>query len=266
MVIEVQLQNGIGTIATVLVQKGTLNIGDIFVAGTAWGRVRNLVDDAGKQVSQAGPSVPVGVVGFHGMPSAGDSLIVVKKEDMARSAANARVKLKKQKEAVKQHGKIMEHAEAFLSSNTATKAQHAKEVVELCVYVKADVHGSAEALISSIESLKSEDEYFVCRPKVIGSGVGDLSKSDVAISSVSNSFVMCFNVGAKKDALDEARRTRVEIGYFNIVYEALDDMQRRLDDKRAPAPQGVYIGKAIIKVSVKSHNGMWMLQQRRRHE
>ncbi len=255
MVIEVQLQNGIGTIATVLVQKGTLNIGDIFVAGTAWGRVRSLIDDTGKHLTQAGPSMPVGVVGFHGMPSAGDALIVVNKEDMARSAANARLKLKKQKEAVKQYGKIMKQAEAFLSANTA-KVQHAKEVVELCVYVKADVHGSAEALISSIESLKSEDEYFVCRSRVIGSGVGDLSKSDVAISSVSNSFVMCFNVGAKKDALDEARRSNVEIGYYSIVYEALDDMQRRLDDKRSPTPQGVYIGKAIIKVSMKSQDGM----------
>eukprot|EP01084_Bolivina_argentea_P109588 195891_1 len=246
VVIEVQLQNGIGTIATVLVQKGTLNVGDIIVAGTAWGRVRSLVDCTGRHVTQAGPSMPVGVVGFRGMPSAGDALIVVNKEDMARSAANARLELKKKKEAGKQHGKIMKQAEAFLSANMAEK-QHEKEVIELCVYVKADAHGSTEALTSSIKSLKSEDEYFICKPRVIGSGVGDLSKSDVAIASVSNSFVMCFNVGAKKDALDEARRTNVEIGYYSVVYEALDDVQRRIDDKRAPAPQGVYIGRAIVE-------------------
>ncbi len=251
MVIEAQRQNGIGTIATVLVQKGTLNVGDIFAAGTTWGRARSLVDYTGKHITQAGPSMPVGVVGFHGMPSAGDTLVVVNNEDMARSAADARLKLKKQKEAGKQHRKIIKQAELFLSANMAEE-QRAKEVVELCIYVKADVHGSTEALTSSIEALKSEDEYFICRPRVIGSGVGALSKSDVAIASVSNSFVMCFNVGAKKDAMNEARRTNVEIGYYSVVYEALDDVQRRMDEKRAPAPQGVYIGKAIVKVSMKS--------------
>ncbi len=249
-VVEVQLHNGVGTVATVLVQKGTLNVGDIIVAGTAWGKVRSLVDCAGKHVTQAGPSMPVGVVGFHGMPSAGDALVVVNKEDMARSAANARLMLKKKKEAGKQHGNIMKQAETFLSASMAEK-NHEKEVVELCIYVKADGHGSTEALTSAIESLKSEDEYFTCKPRVIGSGVGDLSKSDVVIASVSNSLVMCFNVGAKKDALDESRRTNVEIGYYTVVYEALDDVQQRMDDKRAPAPQGVYIGQAIVKVSVK---------------
>lgn len=244
VVIEAAQSQGMGTVATTLIQRGTLRVGDSFVAGGSWGRVRALINHMGARVTEAGPSVPIQVVGFDGMPDAGDAFIVVEDESQARDLADARRKIIRQTAADELQGNVKGVAAAMLSG---IGNEDGRENLELNVLIKADVRGSAEALSTAVANLVSEDDYFVCKAKILQSGVGALSKSDVAIASVSKAYVVCFNTEAGKDSLEDARRDGVEVGFYSVVYEALDHIQHLLDEKRSPTPEGTYVGKATVK-------------------
>ncbi len=213
-VIESKLEKGRGPVATVLVQKGTLKVSDIFVSGAEWGKVKALVDDKGKNIKQAEPSVPVEVLGFDSNPLAGDDFIVVENEGIARKIAEFRsTKLQIQKNTVVKSN--VEEMFAQINKGEATS---------LPVVIKTDVQGSAEAIENSIIKL-STDEVKV---NVIYKGVGAITESDVTLASSGNGFIVGFNVRALPHARDIAKRDGVDIKYYSIIYELIDDVKNLL--------------------------------------
>jgi len=244
VVLEAGMRQGLGMIATTLIQKGTLKIGDIFVAGEAWGKVKMLMDHTGKKVEFAGPSMPVQVVGLDGIPHAGDIFTVVDKEDTARLITESRRKLSRESQAAQMQGNLIGSIEAMLNNENLLDQ---KELKELSVVLRAEGPGSVSALASSLKELISEDDYFIVKCKVLTAGVGELTKSDVAIASVSNARVICFNVNAHPQAAEDARRSKIQIDYYTVVYDAINDIQKNLDSIRLPEPEGRYSGKAEVR-------------------
>lgn len=244
VVIEARQQIGLGAVTTTLIQRGTLRIGDVIVAGGSCGKVKLLMDHTGKKVLEAVPSMPVQVVGLDSVPNAGDAFVVVDKEETARVLAESRRKILRETQAAQMQGDLKGNVEAILSG---LAQQDGKEKLELNIVLRADGPGSAEALANSLRELVSEDEYFKVNCKILTAGVGELTKSDIAVAGVSNAFVICFNVPANHQAQEDARRSGIEIGYYNIVYDVLDEIGRRLNEIRSPTPEGVYIGKAKVK-------------------
>ncbi len=213
-VIESKLEKGRGSVATVLVQKGTLKVSDIFVSGSEWGKVKALIDDKGKNIKQAEPSVPVEVLGFDSNPLAGDDFIVVESEGIARKIAEFRAsKLQIQKNTVAKSN--VEEMFAQINKGEATS---------LPVVIKTDVQGSAEAIENSITKL-STDEVKV---NVIYKGVGAITESDVTLASSGKGFIVGFNVRALPHARDIAKRDGVDIKYYSIIYELIDDVKNLL--------------------------------------
>ncbi len=213
-VIESKLEKGRGSVATVLVQKGTLKVSDIFVSGSEWGKVKALIDDKGKNIKQAEPSVPVEVLGFDSNPLAGDDFIVVESEGIARKIAEFRAsKLQIQKNTVAKSN--VEEMFAQINKGEATS---------LPVVIKTDVQGSAEAIENSITKL-STDEVKV---NVIYKGVGAITESDVTLASSGRGFIVGFNVRALPHARDIAKRDGVDIKYYSIIYELIDDVKNLL--------------------------------------
>ncbi len=213
-VIESKLEKGRGSVATVLVQKGTLKVSDIFVSGSEWGKVKALIDDKGKNIKQAEPSVPVEVLGFDSNPLAGDDFIVVESEGIARKIAEFRAsKLQIQKNTVAKSN--VEEMFAQINKGEATS---------LPVVIKTDVQGSAEAIENSITKL-STDEVKV---DVIYKGVGAITESDVTLASSGRGFIVGFNVRALPHARDIAKRDGVDIKYYSIIYELIDDVKNLL--------------------------------------
>ena len=213
-VIESKLEKGRGSVATVLVQKGTLKVSDIFVSGSEWGKVKALIDDKGKNIKQAEPSVPVEVLGFDSNPLAGDDFIVVENEGIARKIAEFRSsKLQIQKNTVAKSNV----EEMFAQINKG-------EASSLPVVIKTDVQGSAEAIENSITKL-STDEVKV---NVIYKGVGAITESDVTLASSGRGFIVGFNVRALPHARDTAKRDGVDIKYYSIIYELIDDVKNLL--------------------------------------
>ncbi len=213
-VIESKLEKGRGSVATVLVQKGTLKVSDIFVSGCEWGKVKALIDDKGKNIKQAEPSVPVEVLGFDSNPLAGDDFIVVENEGIARKIAEFRSsKLQIQKNTVAKSN--VEEMFAQINKGEATS---------LPVVIKTDVQGSAEAIENSITKL-STDEVKV---NVIYKGVGAITESDVTLASSGKGFIVGFNVRALPHARDIAKRDGVDIKYYSIIYELIDDVKNLL--------------------------------------
>ncbi len=213
-VIESKLEKGRGSVATVLVQKGTLKVSDIFVSGSEWGKVKALIDDKGKNIKQAEPSVPVEVLGFDSNPLAGDDFIVVENESIARNIAEFRSsKLQIQKNTVAKSN--VEEMFAQINKGEATS---------LPVIIKTDVQGSAEAIENSITKL-STDEVKV---NVIYKGVGAITESDVTLASSGKGFIVGFNVRALPHARDIAKRDGVDIKYYSIIYELIDDVKNLL--------------------------------------
>ncbi len=213
-VIESKLEKGRGSVATVLVQKGTLKVSDIFVSGSEWGKVKALIDDKGKNIKQAEPSVPVEVLGFDSNPLAGDDFIVVENESIARKIAEFRSsKLQIQKNTVAKSN--VEEMFAQINKGEATS---------LPVVIKTDVQGSAEAIENSITKL-STDEVKV---NVIYKGVGAITESDVTLASSGKGFIVGFNVRALPHARDIAKRDGVDIKYYSIIYELIDDVKNLL--------------------------------------
>ncbi|MBW7922614.1 MAG: translation initiation factor IF-2 [Rubellimicrobium sp.] len=211
-VIEAQLDVGRGPVATVLVQNGTLRKGDIFVVGEKWGKVRALVNDRGEPVDEAGPSVPVEVLGLNGTPEAGDVLNVVETEAQARQIASYRESLAREKRAAAGSATTLEQLMA--------RARADKDVAELPVVVKADVQGSAEAITQALEKIGNDE----VRVRVLLSGVGAITESDITLAEASNASVIGFNVRANAPARAAANQKGVEIRYYSIIYDLVDDI------------------------------------------
>jgi translation initiation factor IF-2 len=241
IVIEAYVEKGLGTVATALVKRGTLKIGDIFIAGETYGRVRALISTTGnKRMKEVGPGMPVRVVGFEGVPSAGDILIVAKDEQTARELTENRKRIAREQSSTSYQAGLM----SSMSMAFGAKKQHR----EMCVVVKADVQGSAEALTRSLRELKLENDEALVTVKVLVSETGEVSKSDIAIASVTTgTTVIAFNVAASMIAMDDARAAGVSIQYFNIIYDAIESVESRMQEVLSPTPDGEYVGSAIVQ-------------------
>ncbi|MDE7406119.1 MAG: translation initiation factor IF-2 [Clostridiales bacterium] len=236
-VIEARLDKGRGAVATVIIQNGTLKVGDYVVSGTTYGRVRSLIDDKGKTIKSAGPSMPVAVYGLEKVPSAGDPIAVVENEKMARQVIEERsVKLKNEMLADVPQANLDVFGD--LDSKTAK---------ELKLVIKADVQGSSEALKEALSNL-SNDEVTV---SVVKAGVGAINQSDIMMAEVSHASIIGFNVKPDNDAKTAAERAGIEIKLFSIIYEAMDYIQSKIDDMLAPKFVERVTGKAIVRAMFK---------------
>jgi len=243
-VIEARVERGLGTVATTLIQKGTIRVGDIFVAGETSGRVKALIATDGKtRVKEAGPSTPVSVVGFDGIPAAGDILVVCEDEQMARDLAANRARLSREKEAAAYQAGLMESVVATFAADGKIKEQR-----EMCVVVKADVQGSAEALTHALQKLKLEDDEAIVTIKVLVSEAGEVTKSDVAIASVTpGTTIIAFGCAANFAATEDARQLGIPIEYYSIVYDAIDSVECRMQEVLSPTPEGEYVGAVVVQ-------------------
>ncbi|MBW0158448.1 translation initiation factor IF-2 [Sedimentimonas flavescens] len=234
-VIEAKLDVGRGPVATVLVQHGTLKRGDIFVVGEQWGKVRALINDKGERVDEAGPSVPVEVLGLNGTPEAGDVLNVVETEAQAREIADYRIQAAKDKRAAAGAATTLEQLMA--------KAKADESVAELPVLVKADVQGSAEAIVQALEKVGNEE----VRVRVLHSGVGAITESDIGLAEASGAPVIGFNVRANAPARASANQKGVEIRYYSIIYDLVDDIKAAASGLLKNEVREHFIGYAAIK-------------------
>ncbi|MBN9343375.1 MAG: translation initiation factor IF-2 [Caedibacter sp. 38-128] len=234
-VIEAKLEKGRGAVATVLIQRGTLKVSDIFVAGTEWGRVRALVDDRGNNLKQAIPSQPIEVIGFNGTPGAGDLFIVVENEAKAREIVDSRIENLKAQQAAALRKTTMDQ----LIQNAAAQGN----MKELAVVIKSDVQGSLEAILGSIHKLAT-DEVSV---RVLYSGVGGISESDITLARASGGIVIGFNVRANQQARELAHREGVEIRYYSIIYDVIDDIKAILGGLLSPTLKENFLGNAEIR-------------------
>ncbi len=234
-VIEAKLDTNRGNVATVLVQKGTLRLKDIIVVGEQWGKVRALVNDRGEQVDEAGPSQPVEVLGLNGTPVAGDTLHVLSSESEARGIVNYRV----------QQAKDRRFAAGGVVSidQLLARAKAGSEVSELPLVIKADAQGSAEAIAQAVEKI-GNDEVQV---RVLHSGVGAITESDVALAEGSDAHILGFNVRANAQARNRATQRSVEIRYYSVIYDLIDDVRDRASGLLAAEVREQFIGYAAIK-------------------
>ena len=234
-VIEAKLDRGRGPVATVLVQRGTLKIGDIIVAGAEMGRVRALISDQGTNITEAGPSVPVEVLGFNGPPEAGDRLAVVENEARARQVTDYRAHQKREKSAASMAG-MRGSLEQMMSQLKTTGRK------DFPLIVKADVQGSLEAIIGSLDKLGTDE----VTARILHAGVGGISESDVTLADGFNAAIIGFNVRAHKEAAAIAKRDGIEIRYYNIIYDLVDDVKKAMSGLLAPTLRETMLGNAQI--------------------
>ncbi|MBS9477372.1 translation initiation factor IF-2 [Ancylobacter radicis] len=235
-VIEAKLDRGRGPVATVLVQRGTLHVGDIVVAGAEMGRVRALIDDKGVNVTGAGPSFPVEVLGFNGTPEAGDRIAVVENEARAREITDYRQRQKREKAAARS-ATVRGSLEQMMSQAKTTGRK------EFPLIIKGDVSGSVEAIISSLEKLGTDE----VQARIIHSGAGGVNESDVTLAETAGAAIIAFNVRANKEARDAADRAGIEIRYYNIIYDLVDDVKAAMGGLLAPINRETMLGNALIK-------------------
>jgi translation initiation factor IF-2 len=235
-VIEAKLDKGRGPVATVLVQRGTLKVGDILVAGGAWGKVRALLDDHSAQVKEAPPSMPVEVLGFQDTPEAGDRFAVVENEARARQIADYRTRLKRDK--VQARGSSARGSLADMMNQLKETGRK-----EFTLVVKTDVQGSLEAITQSLEKLGNDE----VRARVIHGGVGGITESDISLASASGAAIIGFNVRASKEAREASEREGVEIRYYNIIYDLVDDVKKAMSGMLQPEIRETMLGNAKIK-------------------
>src|SRR4051794_12642892 len=234
-VIEAKLDRGRGPVATVLVQRGTLRGGEIVVAGAEWGRVRALISDTGKAISEAGPSMPVEVLGFTGTPDAGDRLAVVNNEARAREVTDYRARQKREKTAARQTGMRGSLEQMMAQVKTAGRK-------EFPLIIKGDVQGSVEAIIGSLDKLGTDE----VGARVVHSGVGGITESDVTLAESSGTAIIGFNVRAHKEARELAERVGIEIRYYNIIYDLVDDVKKAMSGLLTPERRETMLGNAQI--------------------
>ncbi|NQY59698.1 translation initiation factor IF-2 [Cognatishimia sp.] len=241
-VIEAQLDVGRGPVATVLVQKGTLRQGDIFVVGEQYGKVRALINDKGERVKEAGPSVPVEVLGLNGTPEAGDVLNVTETEAQAREIAEYRAQAAKDKRAAAGAATTLEQL--------MQKAKDDENVSEMPILVKADVQGSAEAIVQAMEKIGNDE----VRVRVLHSGVGAITETDIGLAEASGAPVMGFNVRANTSARNTANQKGVEIRYYSVIYDLVDDVKAAASGLLSAEIKETFIGYAQIKDVFKVSN------------
>ncbi|MFL4469331.1 translation initiation factor IF-2 [Tateyamaria armeniaca] len=241
-VIEAQLDVGRGPVATVLIQNGTLRQGDIFVVGEQYGKVRALINDKGERVKEAGPSVPVEVLGLNGTPEAGDVLNVTETEAQAREIAEYRANAAKDKRAAAGAATTLEQLMA--------NAKADEDVSELPILVKADVQGSAEAIVQAMEKIGNDE----VRVRVLHSGVGAITETDVGLAEASNAPIMGFNVRANASARNTANQKGVEIRYYSVIYDLVDDVKAAASGLLSNEIRETFIGYAEIKEVFKVSN------------
>jgi translation initiation factor IF-2 len=234
-VIEAKLDRGRGPVATVLVQRGTLHVGDLIVAGADWGRVRALVSDTGAPVEAAGPSTPVEVLGFNGTPEAGDRLAVVQSEARAREVTDYRARQRRDKMAARATG-MRGSLEQMMSQLKSAGRK------DLALIVKADVQGSLEAILGAVEKLATDE----VGARVIHSGVGGITESDVTLAEASGVPIIGFNVRAHKEAREAAEHAGIEIRYYNIIYDLVDDVKKAMSGLLPPRVRETTLGNATI--------------------
>ncbi len=234
-VIEARLDRGRGPVATVLVQRGTLRPGDIVVAGSEWGRVRALVSDTGHSVVAAGPSMPVEVLGFNGTPEASDRLAAVETEARAREIADYRARQKREIAAARQTG--MRGSLEQMMNQLKTSGRK-----EFPLVIKGDVQGSIEAIVGALDKM-STDEVVA---RIIFSGAGGITESDVTLAEASDAVVIGFNVRAHKEAREAAEHAGIEIRYYNIIYDLVDDVKKAMSGLLAPTMRETMLGNATI--------------------
>jgi translation initiation factor IF-2 len=234
-VIEARLDRGRGPVATVLVQRGTLKQGDIVVAGSEWGRVRALMSDTGHSVIAAGPSMPVEVLGFNGTPEASDRLAVVDSESHAREIADYRARQKRDKMAARQTG--MRGSLEQMMNQLKTSG-----LKEFPLVIKGDVQGSIEAILGALEKLSTEE----VAARVIFAGAGGITESDVTLAEASGAVVIGFNVRAHKEAREAADQAGIEIRYYDIIYNLVDDVKKAMSGLLPPTLRETMLGNAVI--------------------
>jgi translation initiation factor IF-2 len=235
-VIEAKLDRGRGPVATVLVQRGTLRTGDIVVAGAEWGRVRALINDLGAAVKEAAPSVPVEILGFNGTPEAGDRVAVVESEARAREVTEYRTRQKRERQAARMGsaGRTLVDMMRDLKAGAGRK--------EFPLVVRADVQGSAEAIAGALEKIGNEE----VSARILQAGVGGISESDVTLAEASGAIILAFNVRAHKEAREAAERAGIEIRYYNIIYDLVDDVKAAMSGLLAPTLREERLGEAQI--------------------
>jgi translation initiation factor IF-2 len=234
-VIEAKLDRGRGPVATVLVQRGTLRVADIVVAGAEWGRVRALVSDTGATVTAAGPSTPVEVLGFSGTPEAGDRLAVVDNEARAREVTDYRARQKRETQVARATG-MRGSLEQMMSQLKSSGRK------EFPLVIKADVQGSVEAIVGALEKLGTDE----VEARVILSGVGGITESDIDLAATSGAAIVGFNVRAHKEARETAERSGIEIRYYNVIYDLVDDVKKAMSGLLAPTLRETTLGNALI--------------------
>ncbi|WP_016735153.1 translation initiation factor IF-2, partial [Rhizobium phaseoli] len=234
-VIEAQLDRGRGSVATVLVQNGTLKPGQIIVAGDVWGRVRALVTDKGDHVKEAGPATPVEVLGLSGTPQAGDKFAVVESESRAREISEYRQRLARDKAAARQSGQ-RGSLEQMMTQMQSTG------IKEFPLVIKGDVQGSIEAIAGALEKLGTDE----VRARIVHSGAGGITESDISLAEASNAAIIGFNVRANAQARQFAERQGIEIRYYNIIYDLVDDVKAAMSGLLSPERRETFIGNAEI--------------------
>jgi translation initiation factor IF-2 len=234
-VIEAKLDRGRGPVATVLVQRGTLKVGDIVVAGAEMGRVRALISDQGETIDEAGPSVPVEVLGFNGPPEAGDRLAVVENEARARQVTSYRAHQKRENAAASISG--MRGSLEQMMSQLKTSGRK-----DFPLIIKADVQGSLEAILGSLDKLGTDE----VTARILHAGVGGISESDVTLAEGFSAAIIGFNVRAHKEAAAAAKRNGIEIRYYNIIYDLVDDVKKAMSGLLAPTLRETMLGNALI--------------------
>jgi len=232
IVVEARLDKGRGAVATILVQRGTLRVGDIFVVGSEWGRVRAMIDDHGRPVKKAGPSMPVEILGISGTPNAGESFIAVDTEAKARDVAEFR----QRQDKLKREAVPKATLEAMFEKLSQVQA------AQVPLVIKADVQGSNEAIRGALESMNTEE----VQARILHSAVGGISESDVNLAAASNAPILGFNVRASRKAADLARQEGVEIRYYSVIYDLVDDIKAVMSGKLAPELKETILGSAEI--------------------
>jgi translation initiation factor IF-2 len=235
VVVEASVERGRGIVATVLVQKGTLCLGDIFVAGSEFGRIKMMHDHHGNQVAKAGPSCPVEVLGFNGSPLAGDDFVVVESEQRAREVADHRKQIRREKEALARNKNSIEHMMTQIASG---------ESKTLNIVIKADMQGSLEAIKSNVQKLSVSGVIV----QVVHGAIGDVNETDVALAKMSNACIIGFGVKANPQARILADREGISIQYYSIIYEILENIGLMMKGQLAPTYEERVLGRADLRV------------------
>jgi translation initiation factor IF-2 len=234
VVVEAKVEQGRGSVATVLISRGTLRVGDIFVAGAEWGRVRALVDDHGQTIKEAGPAMPVEVLGLSGTPIAGDEFAVVENENRARQVAEYRQRQSRKASAAAGARGTVEQMLASIAAG---------ESAELPLVIKADVQGSVEAIVGAIDKIGTEE----VKARILHAAVGGINESDVTLAKASGAFIIGFNVRAHPQARDMARRDGIDIRYYSIIYDLTNDVKQALTGMLAPMMKETVLGQAEVR-------------------